>query len=292
MSRLFPLPADLPDDLLLDAPAEIERGERWLRAHMERTGMRRLILGLSGGIDSSVVALWAGSALGAEAITLVAMPYGLLEDSRWPASTLDSLADARRVAARMPGARMLEIDIAPQVDAAARQMGLDQRLDANPDDRRAALALGNLKARSRANLLYGIANLAGDTLVLGTENLSEWFTGYFTRGGDALSDLELLAPFTKTEVRQLAAHLGVPSRVLAKAPSADLWQGQSDEGELGFRYHDLDRAIVACGRDPARATLPLLAAHLGEPLAAPILARIHASAHKRADTPKFPREAP
>jgi NAD+ synthase len=151
--------------------------------------------------------------------------------------------------------------------------------------------LGNLKARSRAVVLRGIANQYKG-LVLGTENFTEHMVGYFTIGGDEESDIEVLSPFVKQEVRVLARALGVPQAILDKAPSADLWTGHTDEGELGVSYADMDLVIVA-GQgldDPtgqqAYADLPKTTG-LPEPVVRRVLDRIRSTAFKRAKKPTF-----
>jgi NAD+ synthetase len=108
------------------------------------------------------------------------------------------------------------------------------------------MAVANAKARVRGNLLRTLTN-AHRGLLLGTENRTESLLGYFTAGGDDQADLEPLAPFLKAQVRQIAAHLGVPAEVIDKAPSADLWAGQTDEVELGFSYEAADLILYYAG---------------------------------------------
>jgi NAD+ synthase len=134
------------------------------------------------------------------------------------------------------------------------------------------LACANIKPRLRMASLYAFANLH-DYRVLGTGNRSELVVGYFTKYGDGGVDLLPLGSLTKTEVRQLARHLDVPRRIIAKPPSAGLWAGQSDEGEMGLTYDDLDAYLS--GRETAAAAaieaMNVASAHKRElPLIAPL----------------------
>jgi NAD+ synthase len=192
---------------------------RFLQSELQRTGLGRGILGLSGGLDSSLVAYLAAEALGPEQVTGVAMPYR--------SSSPESLAHARLVAAQT-GIELVEVDITPMVDAY-----FDQREDAD------TLRRGNKMARERMSILYDLSALNG-ALVLGTSNKSELYLGYGTAFGDLASAINPIGDLFKTEVRHLSRHMGLPATVIDKAPSADLWAGQSDETELGFSYSQVD----------------------------------------------------
>lgn len=140
----------------------------------------------------------------------------------------------------------------------------------------------------RAVRLRTFANRLG-ALLLGTENKSEHYLGYFTTGGDEESDLELLGNYLKAEVVQLARALGVPREIIEKAPSADLWTGQTDEDELGFTYRDADQVLqlTECSTEltadaAARCAVPL-------DVARRVLARVKATEFKRAPKPVYPR---
>lgn len=261
-------------------------GGAWLRAELAAAGLDRLVIGLSGGIDSAVTALWAARAIGAERLVLAAMPYGLVAPALFAPSAPDSLADARRVVEETPAVDSRVLDIAPVVDAVAAGTGLAAALDQAPDDPDLRRDLGNVKARVRAVHLRYLANrLSG--LVLGTENRTEHLLGHFTVGGDEESDLELLSPYLKSQVRTLASRLGVPAAIVAKAPSADLFAGQTDEGELGYSYADADAVLFATGGDAARRPEALA---LGVPAAVVdrVLARVARTAFKRRPKPTFP----
>ena len=288
------LAREIPPELRIDAESEVAAMAEWLTATVHGTGKRRVVLGLSGGVDSAVVAMVAARALGQENVVLLSMPYGGIRDARHAASVPASLNDARAVAERIPNAPWKAIDIAAAVDASAEACGLHELLAADPGDTRAVLALGNLKARQRAVTLYAHANLMGDALVLGTENRTENLLGYFTVHGDAASDLEVLSPFLKAEVWQLAAASGVPSVVIDKAPSADLWPGQTDESELGFTYTQADQVLAHyypafAEARPRDTSTP---ANVPQSIVAAVLARVDATAWKRAAKPVYPGRSP
>jgi NAD+ synthase len=196
---------------------------RFLRNEIERTGFRRAVFGLSGGIDSSVVAYLAVRALGPDNVLAVTMPYKTSSD--------ETRRDSRAVIADLK-LKTLDVPITPQVDAYAAQMpGLTQ------------MRLANKCARERMTVLYD-QSAAFEGLVVGTSNKTELLLGYGTQFGDLASAINPIGDLYKTQLRQLAVHLGVPADILTKAPSGDLWVGQTDEGELGFSYDDVDRLLV------------------------------------------------
>jgi NAD+ synthetase len=200
-----------------------------LREVVEMAGRRRAVIGLSGGIDSSVAMAIAARALGPGNVTAVRLPSRHTEQVH-----LDD-AKACADAAGLPDENLITISIEPVLEGiAAVRPGL-------PD---APLRFGNASARSRMILLYDIAQEL-DALVIGTENRSENLLGYFTRFGDAASDVEPITDLYKTEVRLAARLLGQPEAVITKHPTAGLWGGQTDEDELGFSYEDADRVLAA-----------------------------------------------
>ena len=283
----------MPAPAAFDAASEIERMTTWLRHTLESAKKSCYVLGLSGGIDSAVVAHLAVRAAGPHRVRLLRLPYGAAGPARFLPSTTASLDDAAEVAAGLPGASLTTVNIAPAVDGMAEALGLAAELEARPDDPVLRVCLGNLKARARMLALYATAN-RHDGLVLGTENRTEHYTGFFTRHGDEASDVEVLPGYFKSEVRALAAALGVPLSVRTKAPTADLWKGQTDEGELGFTYDDADavlRAALAFD-DPvgpqARRDVPKLSGVSAE-IAHRILDRVASTAFKRDPKPTFPR---
>ncbi len=208
--------------LLIDA-ALVERIlVGFLREEVGSAGLRRAVLGLSGGIDSAVSCALAARALGPEQVLAVCLPYRGSD----PASE----RDARAVAAAL-GVRCEVEDISPQVDAWSAR---------HPDADR--LRRGNKMARERMAVLYD-HSAATSALVVGTSNKTELLLGYGTLFGDMASAVNPIGDLYKTQVFQLARHLALPQAVITKAPTADLWSGQTDEAEMGFTYADVDRLL-------------------------------------------------
>jgi len=195
----------------------------FVRREVERVGLRRVVLGLSGGVDSACAAAVAARALGAENVLGVMMPYH--------ASSPASLRDAKSVA-RMLEIETATVDISAQIDAY-----FDSQSDVSKQRR------GNKMARERMAILYD-RSVVENALVLGTSNKTELLLGYGTLHGDMASALNPLGDLYKTQVWGLAARFGLPDRVVRKAPSADLWEGQTDEQELGFTYAEADTLLV------------------------------------------------
>ncbi|PTQ52041.1 MAG: NAD synthetase [Brockia lithotrophica] len=204
-----------------DAARRVE----WIRELVDKSGARGVVLGLSGGLDSAVVAALVRQAVGKERLACLVLPIE---------SPPESLAHARLVAEALD-LNVREVDLGPAF--AAFRSACEPVL--TWDERSA----GNLKARLRMAALYAYANAHG-CLVAGTSNRSELYVGYSTKGGDAVADFFPIASLTKSEVRVLAEHLGIPPDILQKPPSADLWPGQTDEGELGLTYAELDRYLL------------------------------------------------
>lgn len=198
---------------------------RWLET--QRTNLYQMngyVLGVSGGIDSAVCACLAART-GAP-VRCYLLPAAV--------SSGTDLADARAVLDSC-GLKGEILSIAPMYDAVMRQ--LDHAL--NPAPERVNVLHGNLMARLRMVSLYTLAQ-SHRAIVIGTDNLAESYTGYFTKYGDGAADVLPLAKLRKEQVYELAATLGVPDAVMQKAPSAGLWQGQTDEDEMGIRYSELD----------------------------------------------------
>ena len=189
---------------------------------VRKVGLTRAVLGLSGGVDSAVSAAIAARALGPSNVLGIFMPY--------QSSSPESRADADAVAASL-GIETMVVDITPQVDA---------YFESFPDASR--LRRGNKMARERMTILYD-HSAARSALVIGTSNKTELLLGYGTLYGDMASALNPIGDLYKTQVWGLARHLGLPSAVIEKAPTADLWSGQTDETELGFSYHEVDRLL-------------------------------------------------
>jgi NAD+ synthase len=198
--------------------------EKFLLDETRNAGFSRGVIGLSGGVDSAVTAYLAAGALGRENVRAVLMPY--------KTSSRESLADAQLVLDAL-GIPSETVDISPMVDPCLAALRIDDRLRA-----------GNIMARQRMILLYDISARERG-LVLGTSNKTEFMLGYGTLFGDMASAINPLGDLYKTQVWQLAAALGVPAGIVEKKPTADLWSGQTDEGEFGFSYGDVDRLLFA-----------------------------------------------
>jgi NAD+ synthetase len=228
----------LRDEAALEPILEAKAGR--LREVAATAGRGRLIVGLSGGIDSAVALGIAVRAVGARDVTAVRLPSRHTEQMH-----LDDAASTA-AAVDLPDANLLTVSIEPILAGLA---------EARPDVTGSDIRFGNASARSRMIVVYDLAQ-ALHALVLGTENRTENLLGYFTRFGDAASDIEPVTDLYKTEVRAAARVLGLPEAVIAKHPTAGLWGGQTDEDELGFTYADADRVLVATfdlGMSPGEA---------------------------------------
>ncbi len=199
----------------------------FLRQEVRRVGLTQGIIGLSGGVDSSLVAFLTAEALGRENVHGILMPYRTSHPS--------SLADAQEVAQQLRIDTRV-IDITPMVEPYLTEH-IDSAGDAGNDRRR-----GNVMARMRMIVLYDQSEVFRG-LVIGTSNKTEALLGYTTLFGDNAAAVQPIADLYKAQVRQLARAVGVPEHIIAKAPSADLWQGQTDEGELGFTYDEADAIL-------------------------------------------------
>lgn len=223
------------------------------------------VVGVSGGIDSSVALHLAVEAIGADGVTGFVLPA--------TPSAPENMADARRLC-RDLGVDVREANIAPIVAAFDDRYGPDVGVP----------SLGNVRARTRTVFLYLVANHQ-DRLVVGPDNRSEHLLGYFTKFGDGAADVRPLGDLYKTEVYDLAAHLGVDERFIEKTPTAELWPGQTDEGEIGARYEAIDpflRAYVDEGVDVDAAAD---AAGVDGETAERLASLVDDSEHKRARPP-------
>ena len=209
----------------------------FIREEVRKVGFERVVLGLSGGIDSALSAALAQRALGPDNVVPVIMPYR--------SSSPESERDARTVCEHF-GLTPEVVDNSPQID------GYFERFPDADRGRR-----GNKMARERMAILYD-QSWAHRALVVGTSNKTELLLGYGTIFGDMASALNPLGDLYKTQVWALARHLGIPTQVVEKAPSADLWEGQSDESELGFAYAVVDVLLYhmvdeRCSREELRS---------------------------------------
>ena len=229
---------------------------RFLDDEVRKTGLKRVVLGLSGGIDSAVVAVLAHKAFGDD-LLCVKMPSHY--------SSQSSLDDADELVEKF-GMRAITCDISPL-------------LKAYENDTMDNLRKGNFSARMRMATLFDISAGEG-ALVLGTSNKSELMLGYGTLFGDLASAVNPIGDLYKSEVFELARYLGVPDSIVSKPPSADLWAGQSDEQELGYSYAELDAALRGYVEE-RKTKEELLAAGADAELIELIIARIYRNQFKR-----------
>lgn len=195
----------------------------WIRTEITRAGFERAVVGVSGGVDSSLACALAAQAMGADKVLALRMPY--------ETSAPDSMEHAEQVI-RALGVHELTVPITEMVEPLFERFP-----EADPIRR------GNVMARARMIILYD-QSAAFRGLVVGTGNKTEILLGYTTLYGDAACGLNPLGDLYKTQVRQLARAMGIPDVIVDKPPSADLWVGQTDEAELGFTYADVDRLLV------------------------------------------------
>ena len=197
--------------------------EMFLRDYLEKSGRKGILVGMSGGLDSAVVAALCARAIGPERTAGIHLP-----DKDSPKQ---DEADAREHAESL-GISYIAIPIDGFVESFLSLEDTDDRV-----------RLGNIKARCRMVVLYHAAH-SMDNIVAGTSNKSELLVGYFTKYGDGASDIAPIGDLYKTQVRDLAKEIGIPDRLMEKTPSAALWPGQSDEEELGISYAELDSVLL------------------------------------------------
>jgi NAD+ synthase len=222
---LPPLPAIEPKQAI-----EVIVG--FIRSQMAQTGFTRLVVGLSGGVDSATVAFLAARAIGADNLLAVRMPFRTSSDA--------SETDALRVVEAL-GCHTERVEITPMVEP---MLALISDGDAPIASDALNVRSGNVMARQRMIVLYD-RSVAFDALVIGTSNKTEALLGYGTLHGDMAAALAPIGDLYKSQLRAVATELGVPREILDKPPSADLWPGQTDEGELGRTYDLLDRVLFA-----------------------------------------------
>lgn len=231
----------------------------FVREEVYSNGFERAVIGLSGGIDSALSAFLAAEALGADNVLALRMPY--------QSSSEGSLVDAVKVIQQL-GIRHDTVEITPMVQPL---------IDRYPEMSR--LRQGNIMARQRMIILYDQSAAFGG-LVVGTSNKTEYLLGYSTLYGDSAVAFQPIADLYKNQVRQMAAEMGVPDSILSKAPSADLWEGQTDEGELGYTYDDADQLLYLLV-DERYTTREAIAAGFDEDFVQDVWTRVRKNHYKR-----------
>jgi len=227
----------------------------WLRDFIDQAGVQGYVVGLSGGIDSATTAALCQRAVGERVLAVLLPCHSLPQD-----------AEMAQLVAETFGLETVTVDLSATYDTL---------LAALPGDV-SAMAQANTKPRLRMAALYALAQTRG-YLVAGTGNKSESMVGYFTKYGDGGVDVEPLGDLYKWQVRQLARELGVPEPIISRPPSAGLWAGQTDEGEMGLTYDELDAALAAIASGQTEGVDPGLLDRVQR--------MVNGSAHKRAMPP-------
>ena len=208
--------------LKINAARTEKRIIKFIREELGKTPFHKAVLGLSGGIDSAVIARLTAKAIGSKNIFSLILPFRN--------SSLGNINDAKMVAKKLSLHNEI-INITPMLKAYFKNFSKVDKI-----------RLGNKIARERMSILYDVAKKE-KALVIGTSNKTELLLGYFTKYGDGGVDLEPLGSLYKTQVYQLAEYLKISEKIIKKTPSADLWKGQTDEGELGLSYQEMDEIL-------------------------------------------------
>lgn len=211
------------DALKLDLPSVETRIKRFIKDYVEKCGAEGVVLGVSGGLDSCITAALASLSLGGRKVLGIAMP----EEETYNATDIQHA----KLLAKKFGFDLQIVDISSTLKACFQSLPIYDATD--------KLSKGNVKARIRMVYLYYYANKL-NRLVCGTSDKSETMMGYFTKWGDGAADISPIMDLYKTQVRQLALHIGVPAEIVAKPPSPGLWPNQLAEKEVGIKYEILD----------------------------------------------------
>jgi len=206
----------------------------WIREQVDKASCRGVVFGLSGGIDSSVVGALCQHALPDSSLAVIMPCHSVKQDVK------DAQAIARKFAINT-----VTVPLDGAFDSMLKAL---PELKCDPDTRK--LAEANLKPRLRMSVLYYLASRLR-YLVVGTSNKSELAVGYFTKYGDGGVDIMPLANLLKRDVNEMARHLGIPKKIIEKPPSGGLWPGQTDEGEMGLTYKEMDN-YLATGKATAK----------------------------------------
>ena len=255
---------ELPDGLLIDDFEEPRKKiVSFIRDYFKQAGVSCVVMGLSGGIDSSLVATLACEALGPEKVRGLLMPIDAKKDAK-------NVKDAS--------------ELAESLGMSYELFEIGHAVKAYDSLNLGKVALGNLMARLRMVAWYAVANNSNG-LVLGTGNKSEVLIGYFTKYGDGGVDILPIADLYKVNVWGLAKHVGVPKHLVEKVPSAGLWANQTDEGEIGVSYPELD-SILYLRFDKGMEPDEIVTSGYSEKSVDRVLGMVSGSQHKRNPLPK------
>jgi NAD+ synthase len=250
-------------DLVINTDLVHQKLIEFIRSEVNRAGFERVVLGISGGLDSSLACFLAVEALGAKNVLVIRMPY--------TTSSYESLEHAQLII-NETGVNALTIPISGMVDAL---IGLLPDMNASRK--------GNLMARARMIVLFD-QSAVHESLVMGTGNKTEILLGYSTLYGDAACAFNPLGDLYKTQVRQLSKDMNIPEVIIQKPPSADLWVGQTDEGELGLTYSEVDRLLYFLV-DKHKTIDECEQVGFGRVFVERVIARIHKNRFKRVMPP-------
>ena len=250
-------------DMVIDADWVTEKIIGFIADQIKASGLRGAIVAVSGGIDSAVALSLTAKALGGNRVRAITMPERDITSE-------DDVKDVMRLAGMLDVTCDI-VDITPMIHVMQSRLPLY-----DPSD---LVSSGNIRPRVRMVVTYHYANILR-SMVVGSSNRSEWLTGYFTKYGDGGVDLMPLAGLYKTQIRQLAEHLGIPRRIVEKTPTAGLWPGQSDEEEMGIKYEVLDLILYAWERGLKKAGIAD-ALHVDPMTVKRVLERVRLNEHKR-----------
>ena len=231
----------------------------FLRESFKKTGFSKAVLGLSGGIDSALVAYLLRDALGKENVLAIMMPY--------KSSNPDSLNHAKLVVEDL-GINSKTIEITDMIDAYFKN-----------EEEATSLRMGNKMARERMSILFDYSSKE-NALVVGTSNKTEIYLGYSTQFGDSACALNPIGDLYKTNIWDLSRYLKIPNELIEKKPSADLWEGQTDEQEMGLTYKEADQVLYRMLEENKKVE-EVLAEGFNEDLVDNIVRRINRSEYKR-----------
>lgn len=214
----------------IDFQEKIQEITTWIQQTVVNAGFEDVVVAVSGGIDSAVSLALCVRALGKDHVYAIRLPYGKMSTK--------STEDAKLVTGSLglPKEHVFQKDIYKVVNKMIKQVEEEEK------EEMSEIRKGNMMARVRMIFLYDFAK-AHRCLVVGTENRSEFYLGYFTRFGDEASDIEPIRDLYKIQIKEVGRLVGLPSEIITKAPSAGLWEGQTDEKEFGFSYENADKVL-------------------------------------------------